>query len=1523
MSDMLGIASGGIGAYQRALSTVSNNIANVNTEGYSRQDVVLQDSAPKKMASMYLGTGVMLDTIKRQYDAFAESNLRSSTSDLASQKPMVDYAKRVMDIMGDKSIGLSSAFDNFFAAAEALSADPASTVQRTSFLQASDGVASRFGELSSQLDLISTETRQGLSSAADKVNTLTAQLALINQSMTKSPTLEGQPAELLDRRDLTLRQLSELVRTKVSFSTNGSVTVSLGTTMTEGVVVAGIKSRPIGVNSTVKDKVELVLDPYGQTESLASISGGQIGGYQSFISQVLEPSQKNLSALAKTFVTEANNIQKNGIDGYGQVGQDLFAFAPGVTPEAAAIRVALSDGMRVSTAAQFRVSEGTTNVTTTKASVKYTGQTPTTALSNSKLLNNPNKTAGVTFKVDGAATFSTVTTLSAGVKATFYLDDAEPGQQLQVLTRDGRQLLGQALTETEKYQLLKPANGFAANANYSDAYLNKTGVDAYRDLNLFYGAKATVQYPQNFDQNGAVGDKLPTSAVLESGRISSADFGVAAGAFVLNKVSLGEFVPDSKTSITITGLNVSSAAQTFNFNAIVGDRSVHVSSTATQDLASLAADLKNKLEPEGLSVALINNGQDLQITDAEGHDISGVTLTPVTQGVLTGIDFGTGSSAGFSTFAATIGGTDFRVDLSTAVSSQDAVDLIQKSLRAADQQSAGALTVSLVNGGSDIQISDALGRRLSDVQLAVKDSSSSASGGAYAETYTLIASGSVNVTSPAEQMARWMNGVSAAQVIAPTFGDTTPTSLYAGKNFKQFSISLNGVSYRVDLSQSTLKNTKDLAAALQTKLRELDQSADITVSAEADKFKVTDAAGRKITDVTLVPKDGSDATAGAVKIDNSTLSQTDVRAEVFSEVRVPVSQLQLSKKLIINGQEITGYKNVQDLVKAINQSPAGLHASVVSGGELVIENSQGGAIHINSTTDGNALNVQPGTYNAQIRMTQVVRDMRVPSSGVDYKKPLQINGVNLSESVYSLNSSSASFQVDFGYPVQSVSGADAETLVKALNSRATISGIAFPTASTVAFSDFSISVAGKDIHLSGLTSTSLAGLASELQTQLRANTDAGAGVNVVVDSAGQLVFSDDAGRALVPGGLTLSSAGATAQAQVGQVLPVMSQSYKADLDAQGRLRIAAIDASVSDAEIADMFTVKDTSATVPSTLLPQTTMHSMNDLIARINSRTLDEVVNGVVVNKGSGVVATLDENGDIKLSTTDARGTRNISIGPGKDATGQYAQNALGVEPLDYDVSSRLKSLLSAEPYKSDIRLTFGSYTDGSVQKSGDPALLAKIGFRTGAYVEGGSPDDLLLFVTGKGSANVSVGYSGQPDNIRDSLRSQSLQVKFTASDRYTIVDANTGTELADRQYDPSVLEPVIDFEGLQIKLSHAPSVGDSYTIDGNYDGLGNNVNILDMASLSKTPVSNGKTISNTYIDQINTVGNLAEQANITQQALTVVNDQAIASRDKVSGVNLDNEAAALIRYQQAYQACAKALKISGELFDTINQIN
>jgi len=111
-------------------------------------------------------------------------------------------------------------------------------------------------------------------------------------------------------------------------------------------------------------------------------------------------------------------------------------------------------------------------------------------------------------------------------------------------------------------------------------------------------------------------------------------------------------------------------------------------------------------------------------------------------------------------------------------------------------------------------------------------------------------------------------------------------------------------------------------------------------------------------------------------------------------------------------------------------------------------------------------------------------------------------------------------------------------------------------------------------------------------------------------------------------------------------------------------------------------------------------------------------------------------------------------------------------------------------------------------------------------------------------------------------------------------------------------------------------------FAVDGNHDGIGNNENMLIMADLSQKKVVGNKTLAESYIDQVNNVGNAAQQAKITQQALTVVNDQAQSARDKVSGVNLDDEAADLIRFQQAYQAAAKALQISGQLFDSIVQI-
>ena len=153
-----------------------------------------------------------------------------------------------------------------------------------------------------------------------------------------------------------------------------------------------------------------------------------------------------------------------------------------------------------------------------------------------------------------------------------------------------------------------------------------------------------------------------------------------------------------------------------------------------------------------------------------------------------------------------------------------------------------------------------------------------------------------------------------------------------------------------------------------------------------------------------------------------------------------------------------------------------------------------------------------------------------------------------------------------------------------------------------------------------------------------------------------------------------------------------------------------------------------------------------------------------------------------------------------------------------------------------------------------------------------------------------------------------------------YTITDLTTNTELAQRNFDPTQPELFVNYQGLKIGFSSPPKAGDIYTVDGNRDGVGNNENMLAIANLeNKGVMGGGKTMGAYYIDQVNDMGNIARQASISQSALKVVYDQAVTARDEVSGVSLDQEAADLIRFQQAYQAAAKILQVASQLFESV----
>ena len=126
MVDILAIGSGAVNAYRQALSTTSNNIANVNTPGYSRRELRIGESFPVEEGIFSFGSGSQAEAVARAYDEFVERSLRDAISDLEANDPVIEYTNRLVDIMGTDTVSVSSAIDNFFNAAEQLSTDPSS-----------------------------------------------------------------------------------------------------------------------------------------------------------------------------------------------------------------------------------------------------------------------------------------------------------------------------------------------------------------------------------------------------------------------------------------------------------------------------------------------------------------------------------------------------------------------------------------------------------------------------------------------------------------------------------------------------------------------------------------------------------------------------------------------------------------------------------------------------------------------------------------------------------------------------------------------------------------------------------------------------------------------------------------------------------------------------------------------------------------------------------------------------------------------------------------------------------------------------------------------------------------------------------------------------------------------------------------------------------------------------------------------------------------------------------------------------
>ena len=369
MTDLLNIGAQATQLYKSALTTVSNNIANLNTEGYSRQSLDISANTMIPIGNTYLGTGSTLNQITRAYNGFVETNLRDTSSDLYNQQPVIDYGNRVIDIFGSPTSGLTSSLDRFYAASATLSADPASVPQRNIFLTEAESLASSFQSLSGHLDDIDQESQLDINLQLSTLNNLTQQLVEVNAQLARKPSLDQQPPELLDQRDNLLRELSELVKIDVNERASGGVEVRLDSS-TGTVLVNQLTSAKFTASFSENDPgaAKIFANVHGSSSETLSVTGGLLGGLINFRSQILAPAVTALDHLAVTVNAEINAIQTTGVDLNGERGTALFEIDPN-TGGAAGFNIILTDPSKVAAAGLLRITNGDAN--TGSASLDY------------------------------------------------------------------------------------------------------------------------------------------------------------------------------------------------------------------------------------------------------------------------------------------------------------------------------------------------------------------------------------------------------------------------------------------------------------------------------------------------------------------------------------------------------------------------------------------------------------------------------------------------------------------------------------------------------------------------------------------------------------------------------------------------------------------------------------------------------------------------------------------------------------------------------------------------------------------------------------------------------------------------------------------------------------------------------------------------------------------------------------------------------------------------------------------------
>jgi len=328
-------------ASEAALNATSNNIANANTPGYTREVAQFSENQESLTGGVVSGGGVSLESIQSVRDELLNLQIQQQTSLQGSADTQSSILQQLQTSFSSNGTDIGSALSSFSSSLAELSANPSSGAVQQSVLSAGQNLADSFNSTASGLTTAQTGADQQVTQTVAQINSITAKIAQLNAQLSPSVMSQQNGGTIEDQRDELVQQLSQLVGVSISQSSDGEVI----TTANGSPLVMGSQSFQLQT-TTGSDGFQQVLDANGNNIT-SNIQGGQLGGAIQIRDQAIPGFLNSLDTLASQFATAFNAAQAQGFDSNGNPGQAFFSIPSGTSGAAAGIKVALTSGSQI------------------------------------------------------------------------------------------------------------------------------------------------------------------------------------------------------------------------------------------------------------------------------------------------------------------------------------------------------------------------------------------------------------------------------------------------------------------------------------------------------------------------------------------------------------------------------------------------------------------------------------------------------------------------------------------------------------------------------------------------------------------------------------------------------------------------------------------------------------------------------------------------------------------------------------------------------------------------------------------------------------------------------------------------------------------------------------------------------------------------------------------------------------------------------------------------------------------------